>query len=105
MRVLAPMKLGDVGVGKLVRGQAGEVGVTPHPFLAAGDPVELTVEIDVPDPAEARLGEGCVERVAMALLRLGQRSVDVEYQRLDHDGPFLLQEPERINRRRSESKS
>ena len=90
MGVLAHMKRGDVRVGKLGRRDAAHVGVAAHPLLAAGDAVELAVEVDVPRPVEARFDEGGVERGAVALLRLGQGSVDVENERFDHIVPLPL---------------
>lgn len=83
-RVLARVQRRDVRVGEGAARNAPLVGIAAHPLPAAGDAIKLAVEVDVPGPIEARFGEGGVEGGAMAFLRLGQGSVDVENERFDH---------------------
>ena len=67
-------------------GPGGEVGraacgVVADAFLAAGDGEQLAVQGLVPVPVQPEIGEGVVERRAMAVaLGVGQRAVDIENQ-------------------------
>lgn len=54
-----------------------------HPLLAAGDEEEPPIGLAAPVPARPGGGEGGVEGEPVRLLRLRQRAVDVEDQRLE----------------------
>ena len=78
------MELRDRHVRQDFARDAEPVGVVTHPFLAARHPMQVAIEVDVPHPVEAGLGEGGIERLAMTLLGLRERAVDVEQERFDH---------------------
>ncbi len=71
--------------------------------LATSDAMQVAVELDVPEPVEAGFGEGRVERLAVTLLRLRRSSVNIEYERFDHDDPFLRDACKIVNGRRGQA--
>src|SRR5882757_5197447 len=62
--------------------QQQPVYVARDPLLSAGDLQQLTVERGLPDPVEAACAKRQVEGLPVHLLRIGERAVNIEYQRL-----------------------
>src|SRR5690606_3667120 len=86
---LALVQIGDECVLVVrLRRPARLLEVRPHALLAAGDLEQLAVELDVPGDIEPDVGEGTVERDAVAVaLGVDENSVAVENQSL-HDAAF-----------------
>jgi hypothetical protein len=51
-------------------------------LLAAGHRQQFGIEFDIPVPSQAELPESRIEGLAMCLLGVRQRAVDVKYHRL-----------------------
>ena len=85
---LAAVQIGDEGieVRRTAPVRAPPLQVVAHALLAAGDGEELAVEIHIPMPVQAGLGEGGIEgRPVTVTLGIGQGSIDIEQECRERD--------------------